>query len=193
MPGPFGGHCQTSRPRQLRWIGSTNSRAEAAVGEILFRLHAASALKRRGHVGRDRPGIEGVRASRGDRAQRAGERRLDENVALPWRPAAGEEELVPRAAELLDLQRPIPRHPRVHRKALFGAADRRLQQFVEALGPMSVEQQLPAGNGAGDSDGVRRVMVARGGTCGFDRIDRGGGGEWPEPLTATTLPPPAGA
>src|SRR5271155_5346295 len=55
--------------------------AKAAVGETLFRLHAARALQRLGHVGRDRPGIEGVRAARGDRAQRAGERRLDEKLA----------------------------------------------------------------------------------------------------------------
>ena len=173
MPGPFGGHCQTSRPAPVDADRLDELGALAAVGEVLFRLHAAGRLERRGHVGRDRPGIEGVRAARGDRAQRAAERLLDEEVAFPWRAAAGEEELVSGAAQLLDLQRPVPRDARVHRKALFGAADRRLQQFVEALGAVGVQQQLPAGDGARNGDGVRRDVVARGGTQSLDRVDRG--------------------
>ena len=176
MPGPFGGHCQTSRPRQSSRIGSTNSAPKRPLAKSSSVCAPPARSERRGHVGRDRPGVKGVRAARGDGAQRAGERRLDEKLAFPGRSPAGKKDAVPGPPELLDLQRPVPRDARVDRKAVFRAADRRLQQFVEALGPMRVEQQLPARNGAGDGDGVRRVMVARGGTRGFDRVDRGGGG-----------------
>ena len=145
-----------------------------SVGEILLRLHAAARTKRRRHVGCDRPAVESVSAALGDRAQRAGERRLDEPVAFAGRAAAGQEERVPGAAELALEYRPIPRHALMHRKAILGAADGGEKQFVEALGSIRVQQQLPAGDGAGDGDAMRRNVVGRSGTRGPDRVERSG-------------------
>ena len=144
----------------------------APVGEVLFRLHSAGRLKRRRHVGRDRPSVEGVRTALGDGAQRRGEPNLDEPVAFARRSAAGQEEPVSGPAQPVFLHRPVPRHARVHRKAFLGAADSGLEQFVEALGPMGVQQQLPTGDGARNSDRVRRDIVGRN-AQGRDRLERG--------------------
>ena len=145
-----------------------------SVGEILFRLRAAARTKRRRHVGCDRPAVESVRAVLGDCAQRAGERRLYETVALAGRAAAGQEERVPGAAQLRLEHRPIPGHALMHRKALLGAADRGEKQFVEALRSMRVQQHLPAGDGAGDGDAMGRNIVGRSGARGPDRVERSG-------------------
>ena len=145
-----------------------------SVGEILFRLHPAGGLERRRHVGCDRPGVEGVGAALGDGAQRVGERRLDEPIALARRAAAGQKERVPGAAQLVLVHRPIPGHTLVHRKAVLRAADGGQEQFVEALGPVGVQQQLPAGDGAWDGDAVRRNVVWWSWPRGFDRVERSG-------------------
>src|SRR5580692_8847814 len=146
----------------------------ASVGEILLRLYAAARTKRRRHVGCDRSAVEGVRAMLGDRAQRAGERRLYEAIALVGRAAAGHEKRVSGAAELALIHRPIPRHALMHRKAFLGTADGGEKQFVEALRPMLVQQQLPAGDGAGDGDAMGRNVVRRSWTRGPDRVERSG-------------------
>ena len=73
------------------------------------------------------------------------------------------------------LHRPIPRHALMHREAFLGAADGGEKQFVEAFGPVGVQQQLPAGDGAGDGDGVRRRVVGWSRPRGFDCIERSGG------------------
>src|SRR6202042_1572313 len=148
----------------------------APVGEVLFRLHSAARAKRRRQVGCDRPVVEGVRAALGDGAQRAGERRLDEPVAFPRRLAARHEEPVAGAAQLVFLHRPIPRQAWVHWKPLLRIADGGLKQFVETLGPVGGET-LSGGTGPSP-------LIASSETAAPDR---------PEPLTATTLPPPAGA
>ena len=127
----------------------------ASVGEILVRLHAAGGLQCRRHVGRDRPAVESVGAALGDGAQCAGERRLHEPIAFPRRVTAGEKERVPGATQLALVHRPIPGHALMHGRAVLGAADGREKQFVEALGPMRIQQQLPAGDRAGDGDAVR--------------------------------------
>ena len=103
----------------------------------------------------------------------AASRWLKEPVAFPRRSAAGQEEPVARPAQLVFLHRPIPRHAGMHGKALLCAADGGLEQFVKALGPMGVEQQLPAGNSAWNRDTVRRDIVRRDGTQGRDRVERG--------------------
>ena len=111
----------------------------------------------------------------GDGAQRVGERCLDESIALARRAAAGQKERVPGAAQLRLVHRPIPGHALMHRKAVLGASDGGEKQFVEALGPVSVQQQLPAGDGAGDGDAMRRNVVRRSGARGLDRVERSGG------------------
>src|ERR1700733_10923745 len=119
-----------------------------SVGEILFRLHAAARTKRRGHVGCDRAAVESVSAVLGDRAQCACKRRLYEAIALAGRTAAGQEQRVP------------------------GATDGGNEQFVEALRAVSLKQQLPAGDGAGDGDAMRRNVIGRSWTRGPDRVER---------------------
>ena len=116
----------------------------ASVGEILLGLQSAGRPQRRDHVGCDGPGVERVRPARGDCLKRASERRLDEQRAFLRRPAAGEEELVSRTAQLFLLPRPIPRHARMHRKSVLRIADGGRQQLVEALGSVRVQEQLPS-------------------------------------------------
>ena len=81
----------------------------------------------------------------------------------------------------------------MHRKAIFGAADGGEEQFVEALRAVSLEQQLPAGDGAGDGDAMRRRIVRWSGADGLIASSEAAAADRPEPLTATTLPPPGGA
>ena len=149
-------------------------RGMASVGEILFRLHAAGGLQRRRHVGRDRPAVESVGAVLGDGAQCAGERRLHEAIAFPRRAAAGEKERVAGATQLALVHRPIPGHALMHGKAILGAANGRQEQFVEALRAVGLKQQLPARDGAGNGDAVRRNVVGRNGARGPDRVERSG-------------------
>ena len=147
----------------------------ASIGEILFRLHAAGGLQRPGHVGGDRTAVESVSAALGDCAQCACKRCLNEAIALAGRAAAGQEERVPGAMQLRLKHRPIPGHALMHRKAIFGEADGGEEQFVEALRAVSLKQQLPAGDGAGDGDAMRRCIVRRSGADAPDRIERSGG------------------
>ena len=93
-----------------------------------------------------------------------------------------------RRAQLRLLRRPVPGHALVYRKAVLGVADRGRKQFVETLGPVRVQQQLPAGNGARNGDRMRRDIVGRSGAAVLIASSEAAAAERPEPLTAMTLP-----
>ncbi len=99
---------------------------------------------------------------------------LHEDVARAWarcRPAGRRGRAV--AAQLVGRDRPVGRHPVVHRPALGGEADRRLQQLVQPLGAVRRQQRLPRADRAGHGHGVRPGVVDRGDPLAFEPVDRG--------------------
>ncbi len=110
-----------------------------------------------------------------DAAQRLGQRRLTEDVARLRRRAVRQERVRAVLAQLRLQPLPVPRHIRVHRPAIGGVADRRLQQLVEALAAMRLQQRLPGVDRARHGDGMRRGVLQRRDAVLFVPVDRGGG------------------
>jgi hypothetical protein len=92
---PIGGALPDVQSIPARLDGLDKFGGAASVGEVLLRLQSAGRPQRRDHVGRDWPGIKGVRSVRGDFTQRAGEPGLDKQRAFLERAATGEKSLFP--------------------------------------------------------------------------------------------------
>ena len=128
MPGPFGGHCQTSWPLYMVPIGEV--RLGGVRGEILQRVQPADAAQRLDHVVGDLAGVERVAAVPGDRAQRLAEFRLMDHVAGHRRLAVRQQIALGVGAvlQLLELVLPVEGDARRDDIAFLGGLDRGLQQ-----------------------------------------------------------------
>ena len=117
----------------------------------------------------DLAAVVGVAPALGERAERAGEILLDEDVAGLRRLAVHEigRRGRRRASQLLDLGNPVGDGFLHHREAVFGERNRRRQQIRQLHRPVLLEQRHPPVERAGHGDGLHAGEAAS--ACGRGR------------------------
>jgi len=164
-----------------------------AGGEVGLGLQPAPVAQAGHHVGGDRPFVERPRTPFGDGPQRLRQRRIDEAVSLARRAPAGEESVRPGAAQLVGEVVPVGGDAMMHRPAVGGEPDRRLQQFSQRLGAVRGKQRLPGGHRAGDGHGMRRGVLEGRHPVLLVPVDRAGRGGAPRAVERDHAATPLGA